>query len=101
MSIVFREKGVNVRNPHIVKRSTDGKYAIRYINKDGTKMYLELYGKFNSGRIDRIMMTSGRREWQSEEYQQRVISVDSSYSEWTNNLRALRKVLNYREDIIE
>ena len=101
MSFLIREKGVDTSKPHIVKRNTDGRYAIRYIHKDGTKMYLTLYGSFNSGRIDRLIMPTGRRNWQSEQYQRCTIATGDNYSEWTNNLRALRKVLNYREDIIE
>ena len=101
MSILIREKGVDIRNPHIVKRNTDGKYAIRRISKDGEVFYLTLRGRFNKGGIDRIDMPSGRRDWKPSEYQAVYISEDSNHAEWTNNSRALRKVLNYDEQIIE
>lgn len=101
MSILIRSKGVDTTKPHIVKRNTDGKYAIRQISKEGTVLYLTLNGKFNKRGMDIIDMPSGRRDWRSAQYQPMCIAADSSTADWTNNLRALRKVLNYDEQIIE
>lgn len=101
MNFICRSKDVDVKKPHIVKRSTDGRYAIRQIKKDGTKMYLTLYGDFARGCLDKLDMPSGARNWVSELYQHAVISEGCRYSEWTNNIRALRKVLNYKEDVVE
>lgn len=104
MNFLIRDKGVDITKPHIVKRSSDGKYAIRkQAGVSGEFSYAEIRGKFHSSRLDKIDAVTGITEWYppKKTLMYGALSASTAIECWTNNLRGLRKILNYTEEVIE
>jgi hypothetical protein len=104
MNFLIRDKGVDITKPHIVKRSSDGKYAIRKQGGGpGEFSYAEIRGTFHSSRLDKIDAVIGVTEWypSKKALMYGALPVSTTIECWTNNLRGLRKILNYTEEVIE
>lgn len=104
MNFLIRDKGVDITKPHIVKRSSDGKYAIRKQGGGpGEFIYAEIRGEFHRGRLDKIDTVTGITEWfpPKNALMYGALSASTMIECWTNNIRGLRKILNYTEEVIE
>lgn len=86
----------------LVQRSIDGRYAIRRPDRceePGTAYrYMRLYGRFNGKGLHKIYLlkTIEHGNWAD-----RGFPTGDDDAVWTNNIKALLKILSYTETVIK
>ena len=100
MKMFGKDTSKPTKNWVIVQRNLDGKFALRRPDRfeEGEYRYLKLHGRFNGRSLHKIdlIKSIGNNEWVYRGY-----PTEEDVAVWTNNIRALRKLANYKETIVE
>lgn len=88
------------QSPVLVQRNTDGKYAIRWEDDLGQVMYMKFRIQDQDEDTEKVAQAANDYEWQPGKYQS-GFEHDGYYCLWTTDLEGIKKLLNYKETIVE